>query len=174
MSIHNKSLPSCCRVQSSFTGCSAHEIELKQICRLLSEAPWQALVLLSKDIVEKLWSFVKSYGYENRSRGLVRYVILYSVNPSNFFRFGLFLRAPLVFSKFQKVGISVYPLQKFGSVYSFQIRIAPSKLESMSRVRSGAAYVINKKDVSEVRRDNVMKFLSRTSFKAYRFFFHFL
>src|SRR5260363_282713 len=112
MSIYNKTLPSCCQVQSPFTGCSAHEIELKQICRLLSEASWRALVLLSKDVVEKLWSFVKSYGYENRSRGLVRYVILYSITPSNSFRFGFFLRAPLVFSKFQKVGISVYSLQR--------------------------------------------------------------
>src|SRR5260363_241228 len=83
-------LPSCCQIQSPFTRCSAHEIELKQICRLLSEASWQALVLLSKDVVEKLWSFVKSYGYENRSRGLVRYVILYSVTLSKSFRFGTF------------------------------------------------------------------------------------
>src|SRR5260363_419603 len=123
---------------------------LKQICRLLSEAPWRTLVLLSKDVVEKLWSFVKFYEYENRSRGLVRYVILYSVTPSNSFRFGLFPRALLAFSKFQKVGISVYPLQKISSIYSFQIRIVPFELESMSQVRSVAVYVINKKDVLEV------------------------
>jgi hypothetical protein len=104
MPIHNKTSPSCCRVQSPFTGCSAPEIELKKICRLLSEAPWRALVLLSKDVVEKLWSFVKFYGYENRSRGLVRYVILYSVTPSNSFKFGTSPRAPLAFSKFQKSG----------------------------------------------------------------------
>src|SRR5260363_390723 len=112
MFIHNKTLPSCCWVQSLFTGCSAHEIELKQICRLLSEAPWRALVLLSKDVVEKLWSFVKSYGYENRSRGLVRYVILYSVTPSNFFRFGFFPEPLWSFRNFKKWAFRFTPFKR--------------------------------------------------------------
>src|SRR5260363_117621 len=123
MSIYNKTLPSCCQVQSPFTGCSAHEIELKQICRLLSEASWRALVLLSKDVVEKLWSFVKSYGYENRSKGLVRYVILYSITSTNSFYFGTLLLYPFsLFKILTKVGILAYRLQKIGiSIYSFLI-----------------------------------------------------
>src|SRR5260364_66422 len=104
---------SCCRVQSPFTVCSAHEIELKKNSRLISEAPWRALVLLSKDVVEKLWSFVKAYGYENRSRYLVRYVILYSVTLTTLFTLVLFFWCRFgCFEISKKVGNSVYPLKR--------------------------------------------------------------
>src|SRR5260363_95396 len=95
---------SCYRVQSLFAVCSAHEIELKKNSRLISETLWQALVLLSKDVVEKLWSFVKAYGYENRSRYLVKYIILYSVTLTTPLFWYCFSDTALDISKFQKSG----------------------------------------------------------------------
>ena len=103
---------SCCWVQSPFIVYSATEIEMKKNSRLISEAPWRALVLLSKDVVEKLWSFVKSYGYENRSRDLVEYTILYSVTPTNSFCFGTMYDVPWTFRNFKKWAIQLTPSKR--------------------------------------------------------------
>src|SRR5260364_76273 len=68
------------------------EIELKKIRTLIEEASEQkSLVLPSKEVVGLItWSFVKFYGYENRSKYLVRYIILYSITPSKSFQFWYF------------------------------------------------------------------------------------
>ena len=90
---------------------------MKQTCRLLSEAPRRAMVLLSKDVVEKLWSLVKSYRYENRSRDLVEYTILYSVTPTNSFCFGTMYDVPWTFRNFKKWAIQL-TLSKRSAVFT--------------------------------------------------------
>ena len=70
-------------VAAGISGYSLHvgitEIELKRVS-LESEVPWQKTqVLPSKEVVDKLWSFVKCYRSFGRSSYLVNYNILYSV-----------------------------------------------------------------------------------------------
>ena len=71
------------QVAAGISGYSLHvdvtEIELKRVS-LESEVPWQkSQVLPSKEVVDKLWSFVKYYRSFGRSSYLVNYNILYSV-----------------------------------------------------------------------------------------------
>src|SRR5260363_160449 len=106
---------SCCQVQSPFTVCFATEIEMKENSRLISETPWQAAVLLSKDVAEKLWSFVKIYEYENRSRYLGRYVILYSVTLTTSF-YTIFSLEVFFWNFGRKVEKLAYSFQKIGIV----------------------------------------------------------
>ena len=76
---HHKTL----QVAAGISGYSLHigitEIELKRVS-LESEVSWQkSQVLPSKEVVDKLWSFVKCYRSFGRSSYLVNYNILYSV-----------------------------------------------------------------------------------------------
>ena len=76
---HHKTL----QVAAGISGYSLHvgvtEIELKRVS-LESKVSWQkSQVLPSKEVVDKLWSFVKCYRSFGRSSYLVNYNILYSI-----------------------------------------------------------------------------------------------
>ena len=94
---HHKTL----QVVAVISGYSLHvgvtEIELKRIS-LESEVPWQKTqVLPSKEVVDKLWSFVKCYRSFGRSSYLVNYNILYSVYSYFHSQVGCFSPPPVCF-----------------------------------------------------------------------------
>src|SRR5260363_194783 len=87
----------------------------------------KSLVLPSKEVVGlTTWSFVKFYGRVNRSKYLVRYIILYSVTLPKSFQFWYFSLVLLwLFEISTKVGDLAYSLQKIDIVYSSILGMQP-------------------------------------------------